>query len=473
VVTLRTRLTLSFTYILLTIVVALSIPLAINLGRRARAEYATDVLSNVQTIASAIGAERLTRSGRDVLNQDVDRYSRQLRGRVVVTDENGTVLADSDRTDVGNDFMNGLRPEIDIAIRQQQPNWQFRHSESENADILVTAAPIIDNDAVVGAVRVTANAQDVSDAVRATQLGILVIGLAGVVAGVLIAAALAGSLAKPLQRLAGAARRLGRGDLSARAGEVNGGREVVDLAESFDEMAERLERTVQAQREFVANASHQLRTPLTGMKLRLESAIAQAPSDDVRRQLQAAEHEVDRLSDIVNRLLVMASEVEQTPARVDLGDAALRALDRWRDRAARSHALLTAAGDGADAQANQTDVDQILDNLLDNAIAYAPGPVEIETGAAGRAAFVIVSDHGEGIPKEEQAKVTERFYRGRSAPQGGSGLGLAIAQELAEKWGGALDVSTPEGGGVRVEVRFRRSPDHATQTTEHGAAARA
>ena len=460
---------MAFAYILLTIVIALSIPLAINLARRARAEYATDVLSNVQTIASAIEVESLASGSRDALNHDVLQFSRQLRGRVVVTDRNGIVLADSDHTDVGSDFMNGLRPEIDIAIRQQQPNWQFRHSDSENADLLVTAAPIIDRDAVVGAVRVTANAQDVSDAVRATQLGILVIGLAGVTAGVLIAAALAGSLARPLQRLAGAARRLGRGDLSARAGELNGGREVVDLAESFDEMADRLQRTVHAQREFVANASHQLRTPLTGMKLRLEAAITAAPTDDIRHQLEAAEHEVDRLSEIVNRLLAMARDTEHaTPKRVDLGDAALRAIHRWQDRAVRSHASLTTTGDGATANANETDVDQILDNLLDNAVAYAAGPVEIETGVSDGQAFVGVRDHGQGIRADEQVRVTERFFRGRNAPQGGSGLGLAIARELAEKWGGSLVVSAPTGGGVRVEARFRRFSEHSAQTEEEG-----
>ncbi len=453
--TLRTRLTLAFTYILLTIVVALSIPLAINLGERARSEYATDVLSSVQTIASAIGAGRLRTDQRGNLRAEVDSYSRQLRGRVVVTDENGTVLADSNRTDVGDDYLNGQRPEIDIALRQQQPNWQFRFSSDENTDILVTAAPILDGN-VVGAVRLTANAQDVNDAVRATQFGIGVIGIAGIVIGVLIATALAGSLAKPLQRLAGTARRLGRGDLAARAGEVNGGREVVELAESFDEMADRLERTVHAQREFVANASHQLRTPLTGMKLRLESAIAGAPNVDVRRQLEAADREVDRLAQIVNRLLVMASQIEQgAPTHVELAEAADRAADRWRDRARQLNSSIAASGTGASAQANPTDVDQILDNLLDNAIAYAPGPIEIDTGSADGRAFLSVRDYGAGIPAEEQGRVTERFYRGRAAPSGGSGLGLAIARELAEKWGGSLEVSTAPDGGALVKIRFR------------------
>ena len=206
----------------------------------------------------------------------------------------------------------------------------------------------------------------------------------------------------------------------------------------------------------MANASHQLRTPLTGMKLRLESAIAEAPTDEMRHQLEAAEREVDRLSEIVDRLLVMAREIERgAPTRVDLGDTAHRAVERWQDRADRLEGSITSSGTKAGAQANPTDVEQILDNLLDNALAYAPGPIEITTGTSDRHSWLSVRDHGPGIPAEDRPRVVERFFRGRGAPTGGSGLGLAIARELAEKWGGDLTLSDAEGGGTLVTVRFR------------------
>ena len=209
---------------------------------------------------------------------------------------------------------------------------------------------------------------------------------------------------------------------------------------------------MQAQREFVANASHQLRTPLTGMKLRLESAAAQSEDPEVRKQLQAADTEVDRLAETVNRLLVMAREVEAGNAggapATDLRDAATRACERWSERAEHLASSVQTGGETAIARIDPTDLDQILDNLLDNALAYAPGAVDIETGST----FVAVRDHGAGIPSDERQRVTERFYRGRGAPRGGSGLGLAIVRDLAERWGGSIRLEAPEDGGTRMLV---------------------
>ena len=376
--------------------------------------------------------------------------------RVIVVGADGAVLADSDGTAVGTNFDTPGRPEIGAALGGETYS-EVRHSDTLHTDILATAVPVFDEGGkVIGAVRLTETAQRISDSVRRTTLGLAAIGIAGLLAGLLIAFGLAGSLSRPLTRLAGTARRLGEGDLSARADGVSGAREIEDLGRSFDEMADRLERTVRAQREFVANASHQLRTPLTGMKLRLETAIAETEDEDLRRQLVAADVEVDRLSEIVDRLLDMSREIEEgEPTHVDLADAVSRALGRWQERAKRLETTLRSEGQAGTAQGNPMDLDQILDNLLDNAISYAPGEITIESGRHDGSVFVAVRDRGPGIPQDELARVTERFYRGRAAPSGGSGLGLAIARDLAEKWGGTLAVTSALGEGTRVEIRLR------------------
>lgn len=442
------------------LVVALGVPLTVNLQRRATAELETRALIQAQGIASAIGAENMAPSRRAQLADIVDQAAEQVggRGRVIVVDPDSLLLADSDRADpLDALFDPAERPELRSAL-EGTPDSVIRFSLDLGQDIMATAVPIMDENRLVGVVRITQSVQQVSDNVRRITLGLLAIGGAGLAAGLLIAFGLAGSLSKPLIRLADAARRLGSGDLSARAEDVKGAREIEQLGRSFDDMADRLERTVRAQREFVANASHQLRTPLTGMKLRLESALSDASSADVRKHLEAADHEVDRLAEIVDRLLVMAHEIEEgQPTRVDVKDAVERAISRWDERAKRLDSTLLASGVEGEAQGNPADLDQILDNLLENAIAYAPGEVMVESGRVAGRVFVAVQDHGPGIPADEIARVTERFYRGRGAPAGGSGLGLAIARQLAEKWGGELRVGSRDGGGTRVEVRLKEA----------------
>ncbi len=434
---------------------ALEVPLAVNLQRRATAELETQALVKAQTIATAVGAENLQPDRRKYLKEIVKKYAVQVEGRVIVVDKAGILLADSSGSAfLGALYATSLRPEIGNAL-DGTPQSVIRHSVELGQDLMATAVPIRDEGELYGAVRITQSLAQVSANLSRIILGLVAIGVAGLAAGLLIAFALAGSFSQPLSRLAQTAHRLGRGDLTARAGKTEGAKEIVELAGSFDEMASRLESTVRAQREFVANASHQLRTPLTGMKLRLETAIAETPTEDVRHQLEAAEKEVDRLAEIVDRLLVMARRIEMGgPSEVDLGDAVGRAIERWEERAARHGATIEVKGEGGSAQGDRADLDQILDNLLDNAIAYAPGPVAIETGRADGRLFVAVEDRGPGIPAADAGRVTERFFRGRAAPPGGSGLGLAIVRELAERWGGTVVVGSSEAGGTRVEVRL-------------------
>ncbi len=449
---------MAFGYVMLVVLIALGVPLAVNLQQRARLELQTEALIQAQGIASAIGSENLRPKNRDVLASIIDQSEPQVGGRVIVVDRDGVLVADSQgRQDLGRIYATAGRPEIVRALAGRAESIT-RHSNELGTDLLATAVPIQDEGSTVGVVRITKPMSEVISQTRRATFGLIAVGLAGLASGMLLAWGLAGSLARPLRRLADASERLGAGDLAVRTEKVSGAEEIEQLGHSFDEMADRLERTVSAQREFVANASHQLRTPLTGMKLRLESALEAAPDPGLRTQLEAADREVDRMAEIVTRLLVMAKQIEEGQGtRVDVGDAVSRAIARWEERAARLGASLIATGEGGDAQANSADVDQVLDNLLDNAIAYAPGEIVLEARREDKHVIVAVQDHGPGIPQADRERVTDRFYRGRGAPAGGSGLGLAIARELAERWGGSLKVSGAEGGGTRVELRLLAS----------------
>ena len=442
-------------------IIALTIPLALNLAKRTRAEIESDTKIDALTIAAQVGSEGLKPG--PALDRAVTNYALQVDGRVVVMDESGLVLADSDGTALGQNYNNGQRPEVTAALNPQNPTAYAttRFSQTEQASLLLASAPILD-EGLSGAVRITRNIQFVSDSIREATVGLIIVGAAGLLAGLLIAYGLAASFARPLTRLANTAERLGEGDLSARAGDVGGAEEIEDLAHSFDEMADRMQRTVQAQREFVANASHQLRTPLTGMKLRLESAQARTDDPDLLAQLEAADLESDRLSETVDRMLVMSKRIEQgDPTHVDLAEAAGRAEARWRERAASNGVEIHTMGGRAIGQGNPADLDQVLDNLIDNALDYGAGPIELETHGEAGQAVLAVRDHGRGIPAGEQQRVTERFYRGKTAPSGGSGLGLSIARDLTERWGGSLLVRDADGGGARIEIRLRAASDGA------------
>ena len=303
-----------------------------NLQRRAEAELEGQALTQAQTIAAIVGDPTMNRNLADVV-ADLARTA----GRVIVVDQAGLLRADSAGAGLINSvYATASRPEIRTALGGL-PATRIASSESlEGTEIFAAAAPIFvpTETRPVGAVRITQPTTELRKAVRRSLVGVVAIGIGGLVAGLLIAFVLAGSLARPLQRLVGAARRLGAGDLTVRAGKTEGAKELKELGAAFDEMADRLERLVRAQREFVGNASHQLRTPLTGLKLRLESAGAKAPPE-LRRDLEAAEHEADRLASIVDRLLTLARRVETGAGpEADLGVAVEQAATRWEERAA-------------------------------------------------------------------------------------------------------------------------------------------
>jgi signal transduction histidine kinase len=433
----------------------LEVPLAINLQQRVLSEVQSSAETGALLVAANIGGARTAHP--TILQRYVTQhFPDQENGRVIVIDPDGVLIADSTGSqNLGQNYATPRRPELMRVLQTPEATSEIRHSDTLGEDLLVAAAPIIDETTLYGAVRVSQLMGDVQERGRRVIAGLVIIGLGALFAGLIVAFVLAGSFSRPLRKLAAVAKRLGGGDLTARAETIEGASEIVQLARSFDEMADRVEATVKAQREFVSNASHQLRTPLTGMKLRIEAAMAGGPSEEVRRQLEAADTEVDRLAEIVNRLLVMARRIEEGgPSEIDLDEAVHRALERWRERASQQGATLTATGEGGRALGESADLDQILDNLIDNAVAYAPGPVVIETGRADGRAFLAVEDVGPGIAVDERHRVTDRFFRGRTAPKGGTGLGLAIVRDLAEKWGGTVIVGPADGGGTRIEVRL-------------------
>ena len=450
---LRARLLAAFAYVLVLVLVALALPFGLSVSSRVESEVEAQSAGQAHLIAAS-AAGLLGRPA--ALQRLVADAGSDVRGRVIVVGARGRLLADSSGTRlVGRSYAD--RPEIAGVLAESAIEQGRRSSDTLDEELLYTAVPVVSGGRRVGAVRVTRSAAPVDARVRRDQLALAAIAVAALALGLALAWLLAGSLAGPLRSLAAAARRLGSGDLRARA-TPEGSSEQREVAAAFNEMAERLERVLEAQREFVANASHQLRTPLTGLRLRLEAAALKADDAGLERDLAAAEHEVERLSKLLAGLLALAREGAVPPpdARVDLGAAAERACERWRTEAEVAGRRVTCTGAGeAWARASDDDVAIVLDNLIENAIRYSPAGSEVAVtwGRDDERAVVVVLDDGPGLGADEAEAVFDRFTRGsagRDVP--GTGLGLAIVRTVARRWGGEATLEPRRTGGTRAEL---------------------
>jgi two-component system, OmpR family, sensor kinase len=450
---LRTRLLLALAYVLVLAIVSLGIPLAVSLRDRVDAEVRSQARNQADLVAATV-SDSIDPPAERVLEQAVSTAGQAVRGRVVIVGADGLLLADSASTDEpGSDFSS--RPEVASALAGR-PFQGERTSETLGEELLVTAVPALHNGRPAGAVRITQSVAAVERALGRTTGGLFLIGAVVLALGLAAGALMARGIAGPLRRLEDAAARVGAGDLDARA-PVEGSSEQRALADTFNQMAARLSRMVRSQQDFVADASHQLRTPLAGMRLRLEEARETGD----REELEAALKDLDRLSETIDELLVLsqAGEPDASAEVVDMRDVAERAIERWRaPAAAEGHALRLHAPNGtARLLCAPADVDRALDALLENAVRYAPHGTPLTVGVDTHGIEVL--DHGPGVEPGEEERLFARFHRGRvgqsTAP--GTGLGLPIARELMRRWGGDARIENRPEGGARARLEVDRT----------------
>ena len=234
-------------------------------------------------------------------------------------------------------------------------------------------------------------------------------------------------------------------------------------------MVAEVEQLLGSQRAFVADASHQLRTPLTALRLRLEN-LSHDISPDERPQLEAATAEAERLERIVDGLLVLAHAEAHVPVAEPIALAPLVTgrVDAWAAFAAERGVSLDArVPEPALVIATSDRLEQVLDNLLANALEVAPRGSTVEIVWTGATLHVL--DRGGGMTDEELRHAFDRFWRGR--PGDGSGLGLAIVRRLVEADGGSVELERRPEGGIDAAITYRRSADRRRDTTAVSVAA--
>ena len=278
-------------------------------------------------------------------------------------------------------------------------------------------------------------------------------------ASMIVGWSLAGHVLKPVGRITAVARRISATDLSQRIAMGGPPDELRRLADTFDDMLDRLDRSFDAQRGFVEDASHELRNPLAVIRSNVDTTLADpaATVEDYRFVAEQVNRSVDRISRVVDDLVTFARH-ETRPQHltlVDLGELALQAMAEFDGYAANHGVRLThAAPAGLLALGDSGSLRQALANLLSNALSVAPAGSEVRITAGGEGAWVwvAVEDQGPGIPEAEQERVFQRFQRGRQASVDGRGLGLAIVRQIAESHRGEARLTSAEGTGSTFAI---------------------
>ncbi len=456
---LKLRLLAVFLGLTLVFLVVHDVPLGFHLARVERDRIYTATERDAFTIAGKV-TDALTPAALGTPQSDalmrwaIDSYLVVGEAKVVIVDGSGYLAASSDPNDtIGSDFTN--RPEIADSLLGN-PTSGARVSETLGGHIVYVAVPVLSGANVRGVVRLTLAESIVDNRVRSRVIGIAIAALMTIVAATVAAFVSASAIARPIKRLEKRTQELAEGDLSVRA-EAIGPPEIRELAESFNEMADRLGAFIQQQKAFAGDASHQLRTPLTALRLRLEQAGAEIGKDpdSATVNIDAAMGEADRLRRLIEQLLQLArSDGMQLPsARVDVSELVRERVEAWTALAEeRGDSLVADIASGVVTDTVAEAIEQIVDNFIDNAIEYTPTgtAITVSLQREDNKAVITVRDTGLGMSESARGRAFDRFWRGAEAssrPEG-TGLGLAIVQQLADAIGAHCELKANEPRGL-------------------------
>jgi two-component system sensor histidine kinase TctE len=240
--------------------------------------------------------------------------------------------------------------------------------------------------------------------------------------------------------------------------------EIAPVVDAFNRLLSQLRESTAMQQRFLADAAHQLRTPLAGLQMHLELLLQRPLTEDVRKEVEMMQSATLRASHLANQLLVLAKAeagaiARAQPQEINLRSLAHDAVQEWVPRAIARDIDLGFELRDAKVEGDPLLLGELLDNLIDNALRYTPsgGAVTVRSGYEGEAACLSVEDSGSGIPIWAREKVFERFFRIEGSPGNGSGLGLAIVKEVVEQHGASLKLDVPGDVGTRISVFFASS----------------
>ena len=391
------------------------------------------------------------------LHETLSTAASELGGRLIVVSPDGKVQLDTFALLEGTKL---TLPEVVTALTGEVSHaYGIYPAQSSGEYAALCAARMTSGNETIGALLLSTPVTELRNAIVTVEQQLLTVFIAVAAAAMIAALVFALTLTRPVKALTSAIRRMGRGDLSARV-KVRASGEMKELADSYNAMAEKIENFDRSRSQFVSNASHELKTPLATMKILLENLIYQPemPKDLQVEFMQDMNHEIDRLTGIINDLLTLTQMDSQSTAlteeEVDLSGLTEETLHTLRAAAARAGQQIsdriepdvTLTGD-------RSKLGQIIYNLIDNAIKFSHNNsvIWLETYERYDKVFVSVRDTGIGIPKESQKKIWDRFYKtdqSRGKDKKGTGLGLSIVKEIIQAHGQNIDIISTVGVGT-------------------------
>ncbi|MFN8440394.1 MAG: ATP-binding protein [Caldilineaceae bacterium] len=420
----------------------------------------------VPTVVSA----ELAQSVKDRLQQSALQLATRAGARVTILSAQGEVIATSV---IGVASLPNQRnqPEVDAAL-----NGNEQHDirlDSNHEQSLFTAAPVRNNGEVLAIVQLSQPMSEISAPNRVLEGELIITAVLAMLLVTVVGVWNGHRMLRPVEELTQAAIAISQGNLQHQA-PVNGDDEIATLARTFNGMVSNLRTMIEQQRLFVANASHELRTPIFNIKLRSEALLSMGADERTRAQrfLTEIDNEVDRLGRMANSLLDLSRlESTQVPVNasepINIAEVLLQAAQSMRMRI-RQAGLTFVAQIPEEIELvaiNATDLETLILNLLDNAIKYTPEPgsihLTVEKGDSD--CHIMVQDSGVGIPAEDLPHIFDRFYRAdkaRSRARGqkgigsGAGLGLSIVKELVERNRGKIQVTSQVEVGTTFILNF-------------------
>lgn len=438
----------------------------------ARLDYLSSEAEEIAYLAGNLSGDSLmdTQWDRDSvtrthLNLKAEKVNREFGAYIAVMDKGGNVMTNS-RTAYSEDpeFMESLTSEeITEAFQRIMAGETIRlRSESGEAPTFTVGVPFMRDGEVTGAVFIRTRAQRIESGLaeilgKIALLACGVLVLAGVMVFLFVRARL-----KPMKQLETAAASVAEGDFSIQVDEKHGDRELREVSRGFNMMTRKLQGVEEGRREFVANVSHELRSPITSIRGFAEGmADGVIPKEEQPKYLRLVANESKRLGSLIDDLLVL-SRLERDDAKPDLAvfdvnEMLRRAVIRRMNELEEKQIDVSCEFEKEKClvRADSDRIEQVVINLLDNAVKFTPdgGKISLETAARGKLAEITVRDSGCGVAPEDRDKIFDRFFtadRAHTAGQG-TGLGLSICKKIMEMHGQGIRLLDTEAG---TAIRF-------------------